>query len=92
MGRLGEGATNRMSVRGSPPAESEGVAVTWARIKKSGKFIHCPWCKGTNILQTDYEEEDPYNEGEYVEDVEGRACGDCNWEGSDDELVCVDDD
>lgn len=56
----------------------------WQPIKKSGKFIHCPNCHSTRILQTDYEGED----GE--EDTDGRACDECDWEGDDSELVSTD--
>jgi hypothetical protein len=46
-------------------------------------FIHCPCCKGVNIEDTDYEDEN----GE--EDTEGRRCLDCNWEGDVSELVTI---
>lgn len=53
------------------------------------KFIYCPRCESDKISETDYEE---LNEdtGEYEEDVDGRACDDCGWEGDRDELICND--
>ena len=65
--------------------------MSWDKIKKLGEFIHCPQCGGTNIVQTDYEIDDPDNEGEYIEDDEGRHCEDCRWEGDDSELVSAGD-
>lgn len=58
--------------------------MAWKPIKKSGEFIHCPDCKGSSIVQTDYENEDG------SEDEDGRACDDCGWEGDDSELVAAD--
>lgn len=48
------------------------------------KFNHCPQCNGERIEQTDYEDENG------KEDVDGRRCLDCKWEGSIFELVCAD--
>jgi predicted RNA-binding Zn-ribbon protein involved in translation (DUF1610 family) len=64
--------------------------MAWTKIKKLGRFIHCPNCGGTNIVDTDYEEENA--DGEYEVDEDGRACEDCGWEGDDSELVSKDDD
>ena len=48
------------------------------------KFIFCPSCEGCNLEQTDYEDEN----GE--EDINGRRCLGCGWEGDVSELVCMD--
>lgn len=48
------------------------------------KFIYCPSCDSSNLEETDYEDED----GE--EDVGGRRCKQCGWEGDETELVCKD--
>lgn len=48
-------------------------------------FRYCPNCKEAGkIYQTDYELEDG------SADTNGRGCEVCNWEGSVDELVCLD--
>ena len=46
------------------------------------EFIYCPRCESGDIEETDYEDES----GE--EDVEGRRCNSCGWEGDRAELVC----
>lgn len=46
------------------------------------EFIYCPWCKSGNLKQTDYEDENG------KEDIGGRRCLDCGWEGDEQELVC----
>jgi len=56
----------------------------------SDRFIYCPNCGSDKVIQTDYEEEDPNNPGEYIEDEDGRACEDCGWEGDRQLLVCKD--
>lgn len=56
------------------------------------KFIYCPRCGSDRITETDCEIEDPDNEGEYIEDEDGRACEACTWEGDVSELVCKDKD
>ena len=48
------------------------------------RFIYCPQCGGSNLEQTDYEDEN----GE--EDFDGRRCLDCDWEGDVEELHCSD--
>lgn len=48
----------------------------------SKEFIYCPRCESGDIEETDYEDEN----GE--EDVEGRRCNSCGWEGDRSELVC----
>ena len=49
---------------------------------KKDKFIYCPRCGSDNIYETYYEDEN----GE--EDLDGRACEECGWEGDIGELVC----
>lgn len=49
----------------------------------TAKFIYCPQCKNSTIIETDYEDEN----GE--EDTQGRRCEECGWEGDISELVCA---
>jgi hypothetical protein len=54
----------------------------------SKDFIHCPNCGSDDIGETDYEIEN--DEGELIEDKDGRCCNKCHWEGDVSELVAVD--
>lgn len=45
------------------------------------EYIYCQQCESADIEVTDYEDEN----GE--EDVNGRRCRECKWEGNCDELV-----
>lgn len=49
------------------------------------KFIYCPNCNSNNLEQTDYEDETE------EEDINGRRCCQCGWEGDVSEFVCIDD-
>ena len=50
------------------------------------EYIHCPRCGSTEITDSDYEDEN----GE--DDIYGRRCGGCSWEGDLSELVSVKED
>ena len=45
-------------------------------------FLLCPDCEWGDLEQTDYENEDG------KEDINGRRCLTCGWEGDVSELVC----